>query len=75
MLEVSEAMCCVLLRMLEAVEDRLCLLEVQEVMRCSLFAAGAGGAAGVGGDTLCAALLAGGGGAGGARGYAFCATR
>ena len=35
-LEVSEVMCCVLLCMLEAVDDELCLLEELGVMRCLL---------------------------------------
>ena len=36
LLEVPEVMCCVRLRMLEAVEGVLCLLEAPEVMRCVL---------------------------------------
>jgi len=47
-LDVPEVMCCVLLRVLEAVEGVLCLLE------------NVGGTEGVGGDAMCASPYAGG---------------
>jgi hypothetical protein len=70
--EMQKAMRCVLLCMLEAVKDELCLLEMLEFAKgdalCAALCAGvcerwalfAGGVGGAGGDTLRAALYAGG---------------
>ena len=64
LLEVPKVMRCVLFRMLDDVEGVLCLLEVLEMIecrrRCAVHYSFAGGAGGVGGDTLRAALYAGG---------------
>ncbi len=60
LLEVLEAMRCVLLCMLEVVGGRLCLLEMPEMIRGVLEAVErrlfslAGGVGGAGGDALCA---------------------
>jgi len=63
---VLEVMSCVQLRMLEVVE----VVEVVDGVLCLL--EGVGGAAGVGGDSLCASLL--GGGVGGTGGDALYVT-
>ena len=71
-MEVMEAMRCVLLCILEAVESGLCLLEVLEVPEVMCFVSlcmleVVEGARGSGGDVLYATLFA-----GGARGDTLC---